>query len=302
MEDPAAFDYMRLAHPPVTFRHEKLKTQERIPAACRYIAEHGLNEHMPGRHTEVGVVVQGGLYNALVRSLQQLGLANAWGDSDIPILVLNVTYPLVPDEIADFCADKQAVMVIEEGQPEYIEQDIATLLRRRGVNTALHGKDWLPLAGEYPHHELTLSTTPNGTAPTPVLHTIRAELRLFLSQDRSHGPFVDHGRVAAYETQSYALRVRFAAVRSGWAFEENLTLHVPRTRAVPGYYGRYSFERPGLRFDADEALTVKLVQADWHGVSWGDWRALHAALWPVEFVHASHSQYRARGSTPGGAT
>ena len=140
----------------------------------------------------------------------------------------------------------------------------------------------LPLAGEYPHHELTLSTTPNGTAPTPVLHTIRAELRLFLSQDRSHGPFVDHGRVAAYETQSYALRVRFAAVRSGWAFEENLTLHVPRTRAVPGYYGRYSFERQGLRFDADEALTVKLVQADWHGVSWGDWRALHAALWPVE--------------------
>ena len=140
----------------------------------------------------------------------------------------------------------------------------------------------LPLAGEYPHHELTLSTTPNGTAPTPVLHTIRAELRLFLSQDRSHGPFVDHGCVAAYETQSYALRVRFAAVRSGWAFEENLTLHVPRTRAVPGYYGRYSFERPGLRFDTDEALTVKLVQADWHGVSWGDWRALHAALWAVE--------------------
>ncbi len=149
MEDPAGFDYMRLAHPPVTFRHEKLKTQERIPAACRYIAEHGLNEHMPGRHTDVGLVVQGGLYNALIRSLQQLGLANVWGESDIPILVLNVTYPLVPDEIADFCADKQAVMVIEEGQPEYIEQDMATLLRRRGLNTPLHGKDWLPSAGEY---------------------------------------------------------------------------------------------------------------------------------------------------------
>jgi len=159
MEDPAAFDYMRLAHPPVTFRHEKLKTQERIPAACRYIAEHGLNEHMPGRHTDVGLVVQGGLYNALVRSLQQLGLANAWGESDIPILVLNVTYPLVPDEIADFCADKQAVMVIEEGQPEYIEQDIATLLRRRGVNTALHGKDWLPLAGEYSVEVLSTGLT-----------------------------------------------------------------------------------------------------------------------------------------------
>jgi indolepyruvate ferredoxin oxidoreductase, alpha subunit len=147
MEDPAAFDYMRLAHPPVTFRHEKLKTQERIPAACRYIAEHGLNEHFPGRHADLGLVVQGGLYNALIRSLQQLGLANAWGESDIPILVLNVTYPLVPDEIADFCADKQAVMVIEEGQPEYIEQDIATLLRRRGLNTPCMAKTGCPWPG-----------------------------------------------------------------------------------------------------------------------------------------------------------
>src|SRR6476620_8983363 len=38
MAEPAGFDYMRLAHPPVTFRHEKLKGEERIPAARRYIA------------------------------------------------------------------------------------------------------------------------------------------------------------------------------------------------------------------------------------------------------------------------
>ena len=47
MENPAGFDYMRLAHPPVTFRHEKLKGEERIPAARSYIVEHGLNELMP---------------------------------------------------------------------------------------------------------------------------------------------------------------------------------------------------------------------------------------------------------------
>ncbi len=39
MEDPAAFDYGKLAHPPVTFRHEKLKGDERIPAARRFIVE-----------------------------------------------------------------------------------------------------------------------------------------------------------------------------------------------------------------------------------------------------------------------
>jgi hypothetical protein len=39
---------MRLAHPPVTFRHEKLKVEQRIPAAQRYIAEHRLNERFDG--------------------------------------------------------------------------------------------------------------------------------------------------------------------------------------------------------------------------------------------------------------
>ena len=149
MSEPAGFDYMRLAHPPVTFRHEKLKGEQRIPAARRYIAEQGLNELMPGKHADLGIIVQGGLYNSLLRSLQQLGLADAFGQSDIPLLVLNVTYPLVPEQVADFCVGKRAVLMVEEGQPEYIEQEIATLLRRRDIQTPLHGKDLLPAAGEY---------------------------------------------------------------------------------------------------------------------------------------------------------
>jgi indolepyruvate ferredoxin oxidoreductase alpha subunit len=148
--EPAAFDYARLAHPPVIFNQERLKSAERIPAARRDIVERGLNERFDGgAHADLGLVVQGGLYNALVRALQQLGLADAFGESDIALLVLNVTCPLVPEQIADFCAGKRGVMVVEEGQPEYIEQEIATLLRRRGLSTALHGKDWLPMSGEY---------------------------------------------------------------------------------------------------------------------------------------------------------
>ncbi len=148
MADPAAFDYSKLAHPPVTFRHEKLKSEQRIPAARQYVLDHQLNELRPGVHSDVGIVVQGGLFNALLRALQQFGLADAFGDSAIPLLVLNVTCPLVPQQIADFCLGKQAVLVVEEGQPEYIEQEIATLLRRRDIQTTLHGKDMLPAAGE----------------------------------------------------------------------------------------------------------------------------------------------------------
>ena len=161
MAEPAKFDYMRLAHPPVTFKQEKRKLEERIPAAREYIIQHGLNEFMPGKkHADLGLIVQGGLYNSLLRSLQLLGLANAFGECDIPMLVLNVTYPLVPDQIIDFCQGKRAVLVVEEGQPEYIEQDIATQLRRRGIPTPLHGKDMLPGAGEYNVEAITSGLSP----------------------------------------------------------------------------------------------------------------------------------------------
>jgi indolepyruvate ferredoxin oxidoreductase alpha subunit len=149
MSEPAAFDYNKLAHPPVTFRQEKLKTEQRIPAARRYIVEQGLNELFPGVRTDVGLIVQGGLYNSLVRALQSFGLCDAFGQTEIPILVLNVTYPLVPEQVAQFALGKGALLVLEEGQPEYLEQEIATFLRRRDINAALHGKDLLPSGGEY---------------------------------------------------------------------------------------------------------------------------------------------------------
>ena len=150
--EPAAFDYMRLAHPPVTFAHEKLKVAQRIPAAQAYISAQGLNERFDaehGLHPEVGLIVQGGLYNALIRALQQCGLADAFGASRLPLLVLNVTYPLVPAEVSGFCAGRRAVLVLEEGTPEYIEKDLAQALRRLDVQTPVHGKDMLPAAGEY---------------------------------------------------------------------------------------------------------------------------------------------------------
>ncbi len=147
--EPAGFDYMSLAHPPVTFRHEKLKYEERLPAARQYIADNQLNELFDGKHADLGLIVQGGLYNTLIRALQQFGLADAFGETDIPILVLNVTYPLVPQQLSDFCIGKRAVLMVEEGQPEYIEQELATMLRRADIQTPLHGKDMLHQAGEY---------------------------------------------------------------------------------------------------------------------------------------------------------
>jgi indolepyruvate ferredoxin oxidoreductase alpha subunit len=145
---PKEFIYDRLAHPPATFRQEKLKSDVRLPAARRFITEKHLNESFPGSEN-VGVIVQGGLYNGLQRALGILGLADQFGASRIPVLALNVVYPLVPEEIIEFSKDKTAVLVLEEGQPEFIEHEIAAFLRRADVPAKLHGKDCLHMAGEY---------------------------------------------------------------------------------------------------------------------------------------------------------
>jgi len=154
---PKEFVYDRLAHPPAIFRQEKLKADVRLPAARKFIAEKKLNEIFPGDEKDVGLIIQGGLYNGVMRALHILGLADDFGACRIPILALNVVYPLVPEEITEFSAGKKALLVIEEGQPEFIEQEIATLLRRAAEQpglrdlsqTKLHGKDLLLMAGEY---------------------------------------------------------------------------------------------------------------------------------------------------------
>jgi len=149
LDEPAPHEYEQLAHPPVTFGHERRKFSERMAAARAFVQEHMLNELFDGAQRDVGLIVQGGLFNALIRALNELGLADESGRSDIPIKVLNVVYPLVPAEITEFAKGKRAVLVLEEGQPEYIENEIGTILRRAESDVALAGKDFLPMAGEY---------------------------------------------------------------------------------------------------------------------------------------------------------
>jgi len=81
--------------------------------------------------------------------LQLLGLADNFGNSRIPLYVMNVTYPVIEDEVTAFCRGKRAVLLLEEGQPDYIEQNLHAVLRKAGIDTHLSGKDVLPMAGEY---------------------------------------------------------------------------------------------------------------------------------------------------------
>jgi indolepyruvate ferredoxin oxidoreductase alpha subunit len=148
LENPKR-DVGRIVLPPASFAQEKQKIGERWPAALDYIRRHRLNETFGPEQGDIGIIMQGGIYNGVIRALQQLGLSDAYGDSRVPLHVLNVTYPLVDDEITRFCSGKRSVLIVEEGQPEFIEQAIATILRRADVQTKIAGKDVLPRAGEY---------------------------------------------------------------------------------------------------------------------------------------------------------
>lgn len=148
MENPVR-DTGRIVLPPASFLHEKEKIEQRWPAAVEFIRSRRLNETFGPADGDVGIVVLGGLYNSLIRSLQLLGLADIYGRSLVPIHVLNVAYPLIDDELAAFCASKHAVLMVEEGSPDYIEQSLNAILKRRDIQTRVAGKDVLPMGGEY---------------------------------------------------------------------------------------------------------------------------------------------------------
>lgn len=141
-------DFSRVVLPPMSFAHEQDKVKNRWPAAEKFILERGLNERF-GPDAPLGIVVQGGMYNGLIRALQRLGLADLHGETQVPIYVLNVTYPLIAKEFLEFCEGKDDVLVIEEGQPEFIETQLGSYLYRAGSRVKLHGKGLFPMAGEY---------------------------------------------------------------------------------------------------------------------------------------------------------
>ena len=142
-------DANRIVLPPASYLHEREKVEKRWPAAVRFIEQHQLNEFFDGDAGDIGIVMQGGMYNTALRALEVLGLADVFGASRIPLYVLNVTYPLIDAEFARFCVGKKAILIIEEGQPEFIEQAVNTILRRADIQTRVEGKGMLPMAGEY---------------------------------------------------------------------------------------------------------------------------------------------------------
>ncbi len=184
----AAYDVTKIVLPPASYNQEQDKYATRLPAVQRFITEHGINEIFAGDGGRYGIITQGGAHGMVARALRQLGAADAYGNSDVPMLVLNVIHPLVPEEISEFMSDKDSVLVVEEGNPNLIEIQIAQIAHAGRIDCRVHGKDILPIAGEY------------------VTDVVRAGLAEYLAED---GP----GQLAAAAKANEAaiMRARDAA-------------------------------------------------------------------------------------------
>jgi indolepyruvate ferredoxin oxidoreductase alpha subunit len=143
------YDVNKIVLPPQSYQHEKAKFEQRLPAAVAYAKENSINEIFPGNKEKYGIITQGGTYNVVMRALSRLGAADAFGNTDIPVYCLNLVYPLINSEVIDFVKDKDSILIVEEGNPNYIETQIATIIHAQGFNCRIHGKGMLPMAGEY---------------------------------------------------------------------------------------------------------------------------------------------------------
>ena len=83
MESPRR-DVNRIVLPPAAYVHEHEKIKTRWPAAVEFIKSRKLNELFDGDMQNIGLIVQGGVYNNAIRALQLLGLADHFGRSRIP--------------------------------------------------------------------------------------------------------------------------------------------------------------------------------------------------------------------------
>ncbi len=66
LENPRR-DVSRIVLPPASFVHEQEKVKDRWPAAVRFIEERRLNEFFAEDADDIGIIVQGGSYNTLLR-------------------------------------------------------------------------------------------------------------------------------------------------------------------------------------------------------------------------------------------
>ena len=130
IERPAR-DLSRIVLPPASFLHEHEKIAQRRPAAVEFIKRRRLNEVFGEGTADVGIIVQGGLYNTLNRAMELLSCSDAYGHAQIPVYVMNVTYPVIEDEILVTATGHENLSAAVPKRAEEVERVMAEGRRTR---------------------------------------------------------------------------------------------------------------------------------------------------------------------------
>lgn len=144
-KDPTLF-----ALPPFAQQQERDRYEVRLPTAARLTVERGLNEYFGDAKARIGLITHGTTFNTTWRILERLGLADDGNalDTRLHLLQLNVINPLSEAQLLEFFAGKDAVLLMEEGQPDLLETQMRALLQRNGSSLNFHGHDIVPGIGE----------------------------------------------------------------------------------------------------------------------------------------------------------
>src|SRR6201986_2979703 len=65
LENPVR-DTERVVLPPASYLHEREKIEKRWPAAVEFIRARGMNETFNGDIGDIGIIMQGGMYNGVI--------------------------------------------------------------------------------------------------------------------------------------------------------------------------------------------------------------------------------------------
>ena len=147
---PPRFEYGRLAHPPVTFSQERLKVEERLPAAQQFIRERKLNEVIPGDLDDVGIIVH---RRAHQRRAARAGAAR----SRRPLRRERASRSTCSTSPIRWCRRSCATSApasarcwwSRKASPTTSSRQVNVELRRADIQTRVLGKGCLPRAGEY---------------------------------------------------------------------------------------------------------------------------------------------------------
>jgi indolepyruvate ferredoxin oxidoreductase alpha subunit len=147
--------------PAVARRHRRLMIArlERIREA---VNSWPYNQLRLRRNARLGIITSGISYSYVLEALRWLKL-----DERVSLLKIGTPYPLPEKLIERFLKAVPEVLVIEELEP-YLEKQVRALAQQYAVANIIHGKDLLPLAGEFNIRRVTEALCSLTGLPAPM--------------------------------------------------------------------------------------------------------------------------------------